>query len=329
MQETSGTKPKSLTVSKLIKDCGEALRLRLLNQSASLERRITSSEIGICGLVLMGVAPPPPQGQIQIIPDPELTYLVSIDSEDSKVLLGRVANSEAPCVMIINCGERFERIAKLAGEFSMPMIATDLGMSQVVQYLSSYLEVELAPEVILNGTLVDVYGVGILLRGPSGIGKSECALDLVQRGHRLVADDVVRAIAKPPGVLIGRSIEPLQNYVEVRGIGMIDIGSMFGIKALRRQKRIEIEVNLKHLDARMADDRSGLDTGRTEILGITIPSVTVPLVPGKSISVIVEVIALSHTLRTYGYDATAELCRRWIEQLRANARTAFEPRDME
>lgn len=329
MQETSSTKPKSLTVSKLLKDCSEALRLRLLNQSASLERQITSSEIGICGLVLTGVTPPPPEGQIQIIADPELTYLVSIDPEDSRVLLGRVANSEAPCLMIINCKERFERIAKVAGAFSMPMIATDLGMSQVVQYLCSYLEVELAPEVILNGTLVDVYGVGILLRGPSGIGKSECALDLVQRGHRLVADDVVRAIAKPPGILIGRSIEPLQNYVEVRGIGMIDIGSMFGIKALRRQKRIEIEVNLRHLDTRMADDRSGLETGRTEILGITIPSVTVPLVPGKSISVIVEVIALSHTLRTYGYDATAELSRRWIEQLRANARTAFEPRDME
>jgi len=322
-------KPKSVKVSKLIKDCNDPLHLRVLNEPVSLEREITRSEISICGLVLAGLIAPPLDGQVQIISEPELTYLLSLPAEDARVVLGRVANSDAPCIIIVNCKQRFERIGNLAKGFPVPVIATDLGITQVVQYLCSYLEVELAPEEILNGTLVDVYGVGILLRGPSGIGKSECALDLVERGHRLVADDVVRAIAKPPGVLIGRSIEPLQNYVEVRGIGMIDVGSMFGIRAIRRQKRIEVEVNLRHLDAKVPDDRSGLDTGKTEILGITIPSVTVPLVPGKSISVIVEVIALSHTLRSYGYDPTAELGRRWMEQLKANARTSFEPRDME
>ncbi|MGQ9602823.1 MAG: HPr(Ser) kinase/phosphatase [bacterium] len=325
----SSLRPKSIGVSKLIKDCSEFLHLRVLNESVSLEREVTRSEIAICGLVLAGLTPPPPEGQVQIIADPELTYLLSLPEEDFKVQVGRVANSQAPCLIIANCKERLGKISDLVKDFQIPVIATELGTSQVVQYLCSYLEVELAPEEIINGTLVDVYGVGILLRGPSGIGKSECALDLVERGHRLVADDVVRAIARPPGVLIGRSIEPLQNYVEVRGIGMIDIGSMFGIKALRRQKRIEVEVNLKHLDKRALEDRSGLDTGRTEILGITIPSVTVPLVPGKSISVIMEVIALSHTLRSYGYDPTRELGRRWVEQLRANTRTAFEPRDME
>ena len=321
--------PKHIPLSQLIDDCKEFLHLEPLADVETLDAPVTRSDIGIPGLILAGLGLPPPKGQIQILGEREISYLKGLGSEDRSAAIDHLSRLEIPCVVLARSDEDLDELRDDFVRCRRPVFASDLNLTQVFQYLSTYLEVELAPGTTLNGTLVDVYGVGILLRGPSGIGKSECALDLVERGHRLVADDMIKAIAKPPGILIGRSVAPLQNYVEVRGIGLIDIGSIYGIRALRRQKRIEVEVNLTHWDKSISLDRSGVETRTTEILGIRIPSVIVPLVPGKSISVIVEVIALSHTLKTYGYDPTAELDRRWLERLKSKARKGFEPRDTE
>ncbi len=322
-------KAKQIPLSQIINDCGDFLHLRALNEIRGSDPNIERSDIGIPSLSMVGLGPPPPRGQIQLLGKQELTYLEGLSLEDCTKAVENISKLDVPCVILTSAEKLSGKLVDVFSASPAPVMTSDLSMSQVFQYLSSYLEVELAPETTINGTLVDVYGVGILLRGPSGIGKSECALDLVERGHRLVADDAVKTIGKPPGILIGRSVAPLQNYVEVRGIGLIDIGSIYGIRALRRQKRIEIEVNLTPWDETKLQDRSGLETRKAEILGISIPSVAVPLVPGKSISVIVEVIALSHTLKSYGYDATAELDRRWLERIKTKARTSFEPRDTE
>jgi HPr kinase/phosphorylase len=318
-----------LLFSRVLDHSRELLRLTLRNDGADLDRPVRSSDIGRPGLRLTGFDAGFKAGEIQVLGGVEILYLESLPADDQVRSFERISGEDVPCVLVADSCQLPDRLIEIATGSRIPVLTTPVSATEVVQYLNSYLVTELAPETGINGTLVDVYSIGILLRGKSGIGKSECALDLVERGHRLVADDLVRVISKPPGILIGRSSEPLQNYVEVRGIGLVDIGSIFGIKALRRQKRIEVEVNLREWEKGRSYDRSGLECGRTDIMGVTIPSITVPLVPGKTVSVIVEVIALSHILRSYGYDAAQTLDERWIDRLRGQARRAFEPRDME
>jgi HPr kinase/phosphorylase len=320
---------KDIPVSKVYEDCRDRLGFALTAGEIGLSRPVMHSDLGIPGLLLAGFDSGTKPGHVQVIGEPEVTYLKSLGGEDLDSSLARLLALEMPCLVLAGGVPPPAALPEACAAAQTPLITSPLSASEVIQYLKQYLLVELAPETVLNGTLVDVHGVGILLRGKSGIGKSECALDLVERGHRLVADDLVRAIATPPGVLVGRSSRPLQNYVEVRGLGLIDIGSIYGIRALRRQKRIEIEVNLEEWRKGVAYDRSGLDRGQTDILGVRIPSIVVPLVPGKSVSVIVEVIAQSHILQVYGFDASAALNTRWIENLQEKAGTDFEPRDME
>jgi HPr kinase/phosphorylase len=320
---------RDLRLSRVFDDCGDLLRLEHINDGADLGTMVRYPELGLPGLLLTGFDHGFQAGCIQVLGGTEVSYLDNLEPEGQARVFGGLLGLDIPCVIIAGGQRLSDRLTAISQESGTPVFSTPLSVCQVIEHLTSYLEVELAPETGLHGTLVDVYGVGILLMGKSGIGKSECALDLVERGHRLVADDLVRAIAKPPGILIGRSSEPIQNYVEVRGIGLIDIGSIYGIRALRRQKRIEVQVNLKEWEKGMSYDRSGLEGTQAEILGVKIPSVTVPLVPGKSVSVIVEVIALRHTLKTYGYDAAATLDERWIERLKVRGRQDFEPRDVE
>ncbi|NCQ36331.1 HPr(Ser) kinase/phosphatase, partial [bacterium] len=172
----------------------------------------------------------------------------------------------------------------------------------------------------VHGTLVDVYGVGLLFTGRSGIGKSECALDLIERGHRLVADDIVEITRTSEDLLIGRYREVLRHHLEIRGVGVIDVQAIFGIRSIRMQKRIEVEVQLQDWDDGSDYERVGMEDRFTEILGVNIPQVVVPLFPGKNITVISEVIALNFMLKVYGYDAAQALNDRIIETMKKSDR---------
>jgi HPr kinase/phosphorylase len=322
-------KEKKVRVSELLEDCGEPLDLRVIVAGDGLEATIGDADIGRPGLLLAGFEKGFRHGQVQVLDGGDLAYVESLSPADRKASVRRVVEHGAPCMLIAEGLAVPDDLLEICSGEGLPVISAGPSATQVIQHLNAYLLVRLAPESSVNGTLVDVYGVGILLTGKSGIGKSECAVALVERGHRLVADDLVRTISKPPGVLIGRSSEPLQSYVEVRGIGLVDIGSIFGIRALRRQKRIEVEVALKEWTEGSTYDRSGLETGEREIMGVRIPSMTVPLVPGKSVSVIVEVIALSHILKSYGYDSAGAFNKRWIEVLQSEGHRDFKSRDIE
>ena len=320
---------KRIRVSEVYKNCGDLLRLRLLNPSVDLEKEIGESDIGRPGLFLTGYEPGFKLGRIQVLEEADLLYLASLEAPERRSRFKGLIDAGIPCAIVADGLEPAADLLDLASSEGLPVFSAGLSATQVIQHLNACLLVRLAPESSVNGTLVDVYGVGILLTGKSGIGKSECALALVERGHRLVADDFVRVIAKPPGVLIGRSTKPLQSFVEVRGIGLVDIGSIYGIRGLRRQKRIEVEVALKEWSEAPSHDRSGLEREEREIMGIKIPSMTVPLVPGKSVSVIVEVVALSHILKAYGYDSAEALDKRWIDSLRSQGDQDFRFTDME
>jgi HPr kinase/phosphorylase len=179
-----------------------------------------------------------------------------------------------------------------------------------------YLERAFAPGCEVHGTLVDVYGVGLLFTGRSGIGKSECALDLVERGHRLVADDIVDVIRTSDNILIGRYRPLLQHNIEIRGVGVIDVQALFGIHAIRMQKRIEVEVQLQEWDDTVDYDRIGMERHTIKILDVEIPQVILPLNPGKNITVVSEVIALDFMLKVYGYDAARNLNDRIVKSMR-------------
>jgi HPr kinase/phosphorylase len=321
--------PNRVRVSEILGDCGDLLNLRVLVPGKGLEAQIGDSDIGRPGLLLAGHDAGFRPDRLQVLDDADLLYLAGMGPEERRSRFAKLIDLGIPCVVIAGGAGLPGDLLELASSRGLPVLSAQPSATQVSQYLNTYLLVRLAPESSVTGTLVDVHGVGILLTGKSGIGKSECALALVERGHRLVADDLIRTIAKPPGVLIGRSSEPLQSYVEVRGVGLVDIGSIYGIRALRRQKRIEIEVALKEWADGADYDRSGLDSGEREIMGVRIPSTTVPLVPGKSVSVIVEVIALSHILKSYGYDSAQALDKRWLEALRSQGDRSFKFRDVE
>jgi HPr kinase/phosphorylase len=322
-------KGKEVRVSEVFKDCGDLLGLTRLNPSVELQKEVRESDIGRPGLFLSGQEAGFRPGHIQVFDEADLLYLDSLEGPLRRSRLKGLVEKGVPCAVISDGLAPGEDIQDLASAEGLALFSAELSATQVIRHLNAYLLVRLAPESSVNGTLVDVYGVGILLTGKSGIGKSECAVALVERGHRLVADDFVRVIAKPPGVLIGRSSKPLQSYVEVRGIGLVDIGSIYGIRGLRRQKRIEVEVALTEWSEAPSHDRSGLESAEREIMGIKIPSMTVPLVPGKSVSVIVEVVALSHILKSYGYDSAQALDTRWLDSLHSQGDRDFRFTDME
>jgi HPr kinase/phosphorylase len=182
------------------------------------------------------------------------------------------------------------------------------------------LEEQFAPSTTLHGSLADVFGVGLFFTGQSGIGKSECVLDLVERGHRLVADDLVITTRRGSDVLIGRGHELQRHYMEIRGIGLIDVPAIFGVRAVRQQKRMEVVVVLEAWDQEAVVDRTGLDGETREILGVSLPQIRVPLNPGKNITVIAEVIAMNHLLRySGGVDPAEAFNQRLIGRMREQA----------
>jgi HPr kinase/phosphorylase len=210
-------------------------------------------------------------------------------------------------------------VTETAAASGVALLRTRLKTAEFYRRIKPVLEEEFAPMTTLHGSLADVFGVGLFFTGRSGIGKSECVLDLVERGHRLVADDLVIATRRGNDVLIGRSHELQRHHMEIRGVGLIDIPSIFGIRAVRQQKRIEVVVRLEDWDQEAVVDRTGLDILTTQILGVDVPLITVPLNPGKNITVIAEVIALNHLLRYSGINPAERFNERLIGRMRAAA----------
>ena len=212
----------------------------------------------------------------------------------------------------------FPELRQLADECAIPLLKSGFNTAEFTHLIRFYLDEVFAPQMSMHGTLVDVSGVGLLFRGRSGIGKSEVALDLVERGHRLVADDVVIINRKPQGILVGCSSEMLQDHIEIRGIGILDVKKMFGAWRTRRQKRVEVVVNLVDWDEKYAYERLGLEDNKVVILGVEVPEVFIPLFPGKNITVLAETIAIDYLLRLDGEYAARTFSDRLQEQIKAS-----------
>jgi HPr kinase/phosphorylase len=291
---------QALTVEALYADKREPLDLELLTDEVSLGRAIEAPTLSSPGLILTGFKERMPKGRLQVLGETEVSYLRSLDAADLDDVLDRLFSIDMPALMVTKGLDVPARLLDRAAGLGVPVLRTSLKTGDFYRRLQPYLEATFAPTTTMHGSLADVYGVGLLFVGRSGIGKSECVLDLVERGHRLVADDLVYVSKRGNDVLIARGHELQRHHMEIRGIGIIDIPALFGIRSIRQQKRIEVVVRLVDWNDRDTYERTGLESEQVDILDVKIPQVTVPLNPGKNITVIAEVIAMNHLLKYSG-----------------------------
>jgi HPr kinase/phosphorylase len=295
----------------------DPLELELLGSAAGLEREITSPEASSPGLVLAGYLNRFPYQRIQVLGETEITYLQSLGVDARTTYLEQFFGFPIPCAFISKQLEPPAPLLELAEAAGIAILRSRLKTAEFYRLIKPYLAEQFAPTTTMHGSLADVYGVGLFFTGKSGIGKSECVLDLVERGHRLVADDLVFVSRRGNDVLIGKGHELQRHFMEIRGVGLLDVPAIFGIHAVRQQKRLEVVVVLEEWDADAAIDRTGLDVQTQDILGVEVPKITVHLNPGKNITVIAEVIAMNHLLRYYrGYDSATAFNERLIGQMR-------------
>jgi HPr kinase/phosphorylase len=305
-----------LTVGAMIERTQDKLQLEHVTRTGGLDRVIENPNVSSPGLVLAGYVGRFPARRLQVLGETEITYLKSIDPEIRRKNLATFFSYPLPCVFITKGQRPGEDLLDLAAAAGVAVICTGLKTNEFYTRIKPWLEEEFAPTTNLHGSLSDVFGVGLLFVGKSGIGKSECVLDLVERGHRLVADDLVIARRRGTDLLIGRGHELQRHHMEIRGVGLVDIPSIFGIRAVRQQKRIEVVVQLEEWNQDLSVDRTGLDAESTTILDVELPKVRVPLNPGKNITVVAEVIAMNHLLKYSGIDPAERFNERLMRQMR-------------
>ena len=308
----------AIKVRDLLTKRGDPLQLEALTGDAGLDRELPSPEASSPGLVLAGYTArfAGAADRMHILGETEITYLASLDESARRAAITAFLAYDLPCIVVTKAQQPPEELVTLAAAKGIAVIRTRLKTAEFYRRLKPFLDDAFAPRTTVHGSLADVFGVGLLFRGRSGIGKSECVLDLVERGHRLVADDVVHITRRGNDVLIGRGHEISRHYMEIRGVGLIDINALFGIRSVRQQKRIEVVVQLEDWDTGREYDRTGLDLQETELLDVKLPLVTVPLNPGKNLTVICEVVAMNHLLRYSGVDSAHAFNDRLIRRMR-------------
>ena len=311
---------ESITVEFMVRQLRETVGVDVEAVNApgtTEEREVTESNLHRPGLALAGYTDLFTHQRIQVLGNTENQYLDHLGNSDRREAFGHLTQFPVPCVMVTADNRLDDMLVTMATDAGIPVYRTPLPTVRFMSLLRNFLADQFAPQRAVHGSMVDVYGIGLLLIGKSGIGKSEVALDLVERGHRLVADDVVIATKREEAILMGAGTELVQHFMEVRGLGLVDVRSMFGIRAIRFQKRIEVVVNMQLWDADEEYTRINMVEDTHEILGVDLPMVQVPITPGKNITVICEVIAMNYLLRHYGYDPAevfTERLRQRIQQ---------------
>lgn len=307
---------RALTVKELFDTKAESLALEILTNGCSLERAVTDPEISSPGLALAGYTRRLAGGRLQVFGETEMSYLASLGDERSALVLEDLMSVPIPAIFITKAQDVPARFLDIAQRKGIPIVRSNLKTGEFYQRIKPYLEDVFAPSMTLHASLADVFGIGLLFVGRSGIGKSECVLDLVERGHRLVADDVVIVTRRGNDVLIGRGHDLQGHHMEIRGIGIVDVKALFGIRAIRQQKRVEVVVQLEDWSEADSLDRTGLAGQEIQILDVNLPKVTIPLNPGKNITVMCEVVAMNHLLKLAGVDTAKTFDRRLKDVMR-------------
>lgn len=294
-----------ISVPYLVKQLRERLQINLVECVTPDDwekRKITEAELYRPGLALTGYTELFTHQRIQVLGNTECQYLQHLNRQKQIESFKHLLTFDIPIIFLTSKNELPDYLLEIARKKGTPIAKTSVDTIEFLSLVRDFLNDQFAMQLMAHGSMVDVYGVGILLKGKSGIGKSEIALDLVERGHRLVADDVVM-LTKKENVLMASSTEMNKHFMEIRGLGIIDVLSMFGIRAVRYQKRLEIIIELTLWDENQNVERTGLNHDFTTVLGLKIPRVQLPITPGKNVTVIAEVVAMNYLLKHYGYDS--------------------------
>ena len=310
-----------VTVRELLGGELSDLGLRVLCGASHLDNPITNPRVQKPGLAFAGYYPYIKPGRVQIIGESELAYLETLPPAVRSERFQQITALPIP-VFVITKG--LQALPDLIAECELrvlPVLSSSAMSSAVIKRLSYFLEDHLVPSTRLHGVLLEIYGLGVLLIGSSGVGKSECALDLITRGHSLVADDRVTVKRYPSGELIGFCEEPLRHHMELRGLGIINVQDLFGLAAVRERKAIDLVIELEHWEEGRTYDRLGLDETVHSILDVPCPYIKMPVALGRNLSILVEIAARNHVLKIQGHHSAREFARKLEEQLERNRQT--------
>ena len=296
-----------------VKDFVSALSLKVLCPSTKDTLNIQSAELNRPGIQFTGYMEYFAHERPQVIGKVEMAYLESLDDAARYAQLSQFFSYPIPCMVICRGMQPLQEMMELARAHDIPIFGTDWVTTRFFVNAINYLSDALAPHSTVHGVLMDVYGIGVLLTGESGVGKSEAALELVKRGHQLVADDVVDIKKVNENRLIGESPETIRHFMEIRGIGIIDIRQMYGIGAVLMHKSVEMAIHLELWQESKAYERLGMSDSYTTIMGVKIPQIVLPVRPGRNLAVVIEVAARNLGLKRLGYSAANELDRRLKE----------------
>ncbi|MFH5187450.1 HPr(Ser) kinase/phosphatase [Paenibacillus sp. TAB 01] len=304
--------PKKVKVSDLVAE----FHLEVICGESGLKRPITVADLYRPGLEMAGYYEFHPTERVQILGKTELTFFDGLSSSERMDRMTRLcAPEETPCILISRGLDVPIELLAAANERNIPVLRTPISTTILASRITGFLENKLAPSTTIHGVLVDVYGIGMLISGSSGIGKSETALELVKRGHRLIADDAVEIRQTADHVLNGNAPELIRHLLEIRGVGIINVMTLFGAGAVRNVKKISVVVKLETWQQDKQYDRLGLDEETTRIIDTDIPLVTIPVRPGRNLAVIIEVAAMNYRLKRMGYNAALQFTNKLTESL--------------
>ena len=271
---------------------------------------ITTADVNRPGLQLTGFLEHFGINRIQVVGNAEMAYLRNLTEAERAKSLDNIFQKKFPCMVIARQLELFPEMLAASRKYHVPILRTDNITSAFMSGLFRYLNVHLAPRVTIHGVLVEVYGEGILIQGESGVGKSETALEIVKRGHRLIADDLVEIRRVSDTTLLGAAPDIIRHFIEIRGIGLLDVKNLYGVGSVKMQENVNLVINLEIWDRAKNYERVGIDEEFTDILGINVPSHTIPVRPGRNLAIIVEVAAMNLRQKEMGYNAAQSLVDR-------------------
>ncbi|KMJ56189.1 serine kinase [Bacillus sp. LL01] len=304
-------------------DLLENFQLELLAGEEGIYRPITTSDISRPGMEMAGFFTYYPAKRLQLLGRTELTFFEQLTLEVKEERMLKLCTYDTPGIIISRDNEAPPELLAAAEKNGVPLMRSKQTTTRLSSKLTNYLESEMSPMTAVHGVLVDIYGIGVLITGNSGVGKSETALDLVRRGHRLVADDSVEIRQENENTLVGRSPELIQHLLEIRGLGIINVMTLFGAGAVRPFKRIALCIHLELWDQKKAYDRLGLEEETMKIIDSEIQKLTVPVRPGRNLAVIIEVAAMNFRLKRLGYNAAEEFSERLTDVIEEGDRDEF------
>ncbi|MFE6168489.1 HPr(Ser) kinase/phosphatase [Viridibacillus arvi] len=292
------------------KDVIKMFDLKLISGHEGIGRHILTSDISRPGLEMAGYFTHYPAQRVQLLGKTELSFFDMLPRDVQFDRMNKLCSQDTPAIIISHDMEVPEALFVASNEHHVPVLSTKMATTRFSSMLTNYLESQLAPTTAVHGVLADIYGIGVLITGKSGVGKSETALELVKKGHRLVADDCVEIRQEGENTLIGNAPALIQHLLEIRGIGIIDIMTLFGASAVRSHKRISLVIDLEVWDSDKTYDRLGLEEETMKIIDTELTKLTIPVKPGRNLSVIIEVAAMNYRLKKLGVNAAEEFSRR-------------------